>query len=42
MNRFMVNLENTDVTIESIKKKVESLGFARCLEDNDCNFDKSK
>ena len=38
MKRFMVKIEKTEVSLQQIKDKIESLGFVRCLDDEDCNF----
>ena len=38
MKRFMVKIEKTEVSLQQIKDKIESLGFVRCLDDEDCGF----
>ena len=38
MKRFMVKIEKTEVSLQPIKAKIESLGFVRCSDDDDCSF----
>ena len=38
MKRFMVKIEKTEVNLQPIKAKIESLGFVRCSDDDDCSF----
>ena len=38
MKRFMVKIEKTGLSLQSIKAKIESLGFVRCSDDDDCSF----
>ena len=38
MKRFMVKIEKTEVSLQAIKAKIESLGFVRCSDDDDCSF----
>ena len=41
MKRFMVKIEKTEVSLQQLKAKIESLGFFRCLDDEDCSFSPS-
>lgn len=41
MKRFMIDLKNIEASAADLKTKIESLGFIRCLDDEDCSFSPS-